>query len=187
MLVETVISATHGPGNEHTHGVGEMVVVRETDRQFGEEFDRLWEEVARSLTVAVERRKEYLNWRYANPCASYHILRADVDGRLRGFLVFVYQNRKALRTVRVLDLLFASPEVGTRLVEACISRAKEDKAHVLKLYKNRLTKDLSGSLGLVEAWIPNHIVARIGASDLQEIILDISNWFLTGADIEDAT
>jgi hypothetical protein len=187
-LVQTVISATHGAGKEHAPGLTDRIAVRETDGQFGEEFDQLWEEVGPSLTIAVERRKQYLSWRYANPCASYHILRADEGGKLRGFLVFAYQDRKAFRTVRVLDLIFASPEVGTALVHACISRGREDKAHVLKLYKNRLTIQLSRPLGLVKAWIPNHIVARIVASDLPEgIILDISNWFLTGTDIEDGT
>lgn len=185
-LVQTLISATRTSGNEHISEVPQKIVIRETDQQFTEEYDQLWEEVGPSFPIAVERRKEYLNWRYANPCASYNFLRADVDGKLRGFLVFAYNDLKGFKTARILDLLFAGPEVGIALMEACICRAKQDKAHVLKLYKNKLTTHLSRPLGLVEAWTQNHVVAKIVKPNVPEgIISDISNWFLTGTDIED--
>jgi hypothetical protein len=185
-LAQTTISAIYTSGNENKSDATQRIIVRETDLQFKDEFDRLWEEVGPSFTIAVERRKEYLNWRYANPCASYRILRADVGGKLRGFIVFAYDNTKAFKTARVLDLLFASPNVGIALVEACMREAKEDGAHVLKLYKNKLTGHLSRPLGLVEAWSQNHVVAKIVKSDVpEEVVSDISNWFLTGTDIED--
>lgn len=185
-LAQTIISATHTSRKEDISDVTQRIIVRETDLHFKEEFDQLWEEVGPSLAIAVERRKEYLNWRYANPCASYKSLRADVNGKLRGFLVFAYDNNKAFKTARILDLLFASPEVGRALVEACIRRAKQDGAHVLKLYKNKLSTQLSGPLGLVEGWSQNHVVAKIIRSDVpEEVVSDISNWFLTGTDIED--
>jgi hypothetical protein len=187
-LVQTTISATHPAREKAESNVGERIVVRESDLHFGEEFDRLWEAVQSALPIAVERKKEYLNWRYANPCGYYHVFRAEVDGQLRGFLVLAYHTRRALKTARVLDILSTDPQVGTALVRACIHRAKQDRAHVIKLYKNKLTTNLSRSLGLVEAWVPNHIVCRIVATDLPEdLILDISNWFLTGSDIEDGT
>jgi GNAT superfamily N-acetyltransferase len=185
-LAQTMTSITSTSGNRHASGADEGIVVRQASLRFEEEFDRLWEEVAPSLTVAVERRKEYLNWRYANPCGNYLVLRADLDGKLRGFCVLAYENREGLKTARIIDLLFATAEAGNALVDACIRRSRQDKAQVLKLYRNLLTEKLSRGLRLIKGWGRSTVIARCTGTNIpRDIVSDISNWFLTGADIED--
>jgi hypothetical protein len=184
-LAQHMYAAAYGlRGRKHT--VNNEVTVRESNLQFGDEFDLLWEEVAPSLTIAVERRKEYLKWRYANPSGNYRFFRADCGGKLRGYCIFVYENRGGVKTARIVDLLFATVDAGASLLEACIRRSKQDGAHVLKMYRNQLSEQVSRESGLIEGWGRSTVIARTIESNVpRNIVSEIRNWFLTGTDIED--
>jgi len=149
---------------------------------FGAEFDNLWEEVKDSFRIAVVRNKEYLNWRFSNPTATYKGFRADQDGRLRGYCILSYTAKGNLKTALVADVLATEPGIAATLVDECARYAKRDQAHILKLCKTEQLQDFIGSLGLVRSAKDYHF-ARLDNSHIPEsLAFDITNWYLTFSD-----
>lgn len=57
-------------------------------RSFGQRFESFWQEVAAGYTWIVQRDREYLNWRYADPRAgAYEFFCAEDEGQLLGYIV----------------------------------------------------------------------------------------------------
>ena len=95
-------NALHGDG----HLRGQRIEIREiTPLVFGDEFDGLWERSKESFRVGVVRIKQYLNWRYANPLASYIGLRADAEGQLCGYCILSYTRKGRQKIAWIVDLL----------------------------------------------------------------------------------
>ena len=66
---------------------GESCTIR-TVAKFDERVDAFWQEAAAEFAFIVERTKDYLNWRFAVPCAGGFIIRlAEEDGQLLGYSV----------------------------------------------------------------------------------------------------
>ena len=173
--------------SNHTYDEGQQIHLREIKPFcFGSEFDRLWNEVNKSLPIAVVRSKEYLNWRYANPCATYVGFRADKDGCLCGYSIIAYGTSGKLKIAWVADLLAKKPTISSILLRECLRRAKEDNANVVIMYDNRELGNLSRSLGLVRAWRKNPMVAYLDDPKLpRDLIGDINNWYVTVGDTDD--
>lgn len=56
--------------------------------RFDNRIDRLWEEASRDFDFLVERRKDYLNWRYADARAGTFVMRLAEEGeRVLGYAV----------------------------------------------------------------------------------------------------
>jgi GNAT superfamily N-acetyltransferase len=153
---------------------------------FGPEFDKLWEEVEGSFTVAVVRTSRYLNWRYANPSATYIALRAEQDGCLRGYCVLTYSIiGKGLKVAWVIDMLSTGPGVAAALIQRASEKAKQDGAHILRMFHNEKDPNF-GKLGLGRAWWKLPLFVRFqNPETLGDTVRDISNWYLTVADTED--
>jgi GNAT superfamily N-acetyltransferase len=91
--------------------------VRAVDR-FDERIDNLWREASMPFDFILERKQDYMNWRYADRRAgSFSILIAENGDRLEGFTVIGSTDRKGV----IADLL-ALP--GHRdVVEALVNDA----------------------------------------------------------------
>jgi hypothetical protein len=153
---------------------------------FDGEFDRLWREAQESFSVAVVRSKQYLNWRYANPSATYIGLRADLEGRLCGYCVVSYLSTGKLKTAWVADLLFTVPQVGAALLQQILRRTKQDGADVVIMWDGKDIRGYCRHLGFRKSWLNQRLCISIQPPHLpDEFIGDISNWYLTVADTED--
>ena len=154
---------------------------------FGEEFDKLWEKLSGSFTVAVVRNREYLKWRYSNPRSVYVVLRADQQGSLVGYCVLSYTSRGKLKIAWLVDLLGTGDEVEFTLLKESHQRARDDGAHAMIMWNSKRTERSCKSLGLKRAWLsPNGLTVNILDRDIREdTVNDISNWYLTVADTAD--
>jgi GNAT superfamily N-acetyltransferase len=166
---------------------GEAILVGKMDRLvFGKEFDGLWEEVKDSFTIAVVKNNAYLNWRYANPAAHYVGFRADDRGVLRGYAVLAYTMEGKLKTASVVDLVAASSEIASKLMEECVRSAKQDQAHVIKMWETKETGTFARQLGLSKAWRKQPLLMRIHDSKLpKDVVGSIANWYVNIGDTED--
>jgi hypothetical protein len=153
---------------------------------FGDEFDRLWEEVRQAFPIAVVRTKDFLNWRYSNPNATYVGYRVSKRGLLLGYCVFTYTIIGKLKIARVIDLLAVNSKTAKALVQRSVWRAKQDQVHILTIYKTKQIETIYRGLLLGRSWSTKPLTVRLNGSEIpEETVLNISNWYLTGMDIED--
>ena len=151
--------------------------------RFGDHYDRLFEENATCARVVGVRDARYLNWRYAaNPLYKTHAVEAWDDGRLRGYLLFIIQDR----TAQIKDVFPPQDQaVVGDLVAAAIRQARKrglQSASFTALDGNPLLAQLQ-RLGfrrrpdgsMMYAYAPE-------GSPLREVILEQRNWFLTVGD-----
>ena len=153
---------------------------------FSEEFDRLWLDVRDSFKIGVVKDSRFLNWRYANPAATYTCFKADQGGILVGYAVLSYTSEADLKTAWLADLLASNIDVAAGLLKACLKRAAEDQAHLFTMYGNRQTESFRKSLGIISGWprtIPLAIRSAGGAPS--DTVRDVSNWYLNVVDTED--
>jgi GNAT superfamily N-acetyltransferase len=171
----------------HIHDEEEQIHLREIKPlRFGAEFDELWNEVNESLPIAVVRSKEYLNWRYANPCATYVGFRADKDGALCGYSIIAYETSGKLKIAWVADLLAKKPTIASMLLRICLQRAKQDNAHVVIMYDNGEAECLPRNLKLVRAWSKTPMIVRFDDPQLpKDLVRDVNNWYVTVGDTDD--
>ncbi len=67
-----------------------------TVEQFDESFDRLWEDFASQIDVAVCRDREYLTWRLSErPGETYRTLGLYRESRLEGFVSFCHKRAES--------------------------------------------------------------------------------------------
>jgi len=159
---------------------------------FGDEFDDLWQRIQQTMPVAIIKRSAYLNWRYNNPKSTYIGFRADRDGELQGFCLLSYITKEELKTAWVLDLVGTNPETEADLIRQASRRAKRDGAHILILWRtNHMQSFLPRfRLGLGKSWRNHPLVIHTldhTSKTPEDIVGDISNWYVTVADTEDWT
>jgi len=165
----------------------ESIRVRKLDSLvFGEEFENLWEEVKDSLPIAVVKDRTYLNWRYANPTGSYIGFRAEKNGALCGYALLAFTMRRRLKTAWVAELLAVNPEVAIELVEACLECARQEHAHIFKMWETKETRALAGRLGFKKTWHKEPIIVHVLDSKLpKNLVGNIDNWCINFGDTED--
>jgi GNAT superfamily N-acetyltransferase len=166
---------------------GDVILISEMDRLvFGEEFNRLWEEVKDSLPITVVKNSAYLNWRYANPAGRYVGFRACVNGVLRGYAILVYAVRGKLKTAMIMDILAANSDIAAKLVDKCMRRAKQDQAHIFKMWETKETRIFPEHPVLRRAWHKEPLVMHVLDSQLpRELVDNIANWCVSSADTKD--
>lgn len=101
----------------------EGLQIREVD-EFGEEINRLWEEVKDDYQIIPKRTDAYLNWRFvAHPTNRYPRFLLECEGEVKGYLVLRVLNREGERIGRIVDLLASRRE--EKFYRALISFAVE--------------------------------------------------------------
>ena len=70
--------------------------------RFDERFDRLWQQVSPSLTIATVRDRAYLNWRYIDSPVDYRVLAYVENDSVLGYVVLL---REAGGMGHIVDLL----------------------------------------------------------------------------------
>jgi hypothetical protein len=156
---------------------------------FTNEFDKIWEKSHESLRIAVAKTKEYLNWRYTNPRGSYIGLRADENNDLRGYCVLSYTWKGKQKIAWIVDLLAETPELTFHLILEAVRRARQDRADVILMWGNGVPQDIFRRSGFGRSWWrPVLTVDHINVPEVPaNVVRDISNWYLTVADIDDSS
>ena len=79
--------------------------IREVEK-FGEEINRLWEEVKDGYQIIPKRTDAYLNWRFfGHPTNRYHTFLLEQRGEIKGYLVLRLIEKKGEKIGRIVDLL----------------------------------------------------------------------------------
>lgn len=87
---------------------------------FDSRFDELWIEFLRDIKSGVERKHQYLEWRFCLNPKKYRIFTAESDGQLRGFVVIREEIKFNVKMGYIAELIFLEKQVGVELLKyAC--------------------------------------------------------------------
>lgn len=158
---------------------------------FDAAFDGLWERVRGRQRVMVVRDATYLSWRFRRiPIRRYEVLRANVDGRLAGYIVLRLAEIAGMQAGLVVDFIVEPSEAGDRAGRALLSHAlarfaDEDIDLLASLMlphapEYRLLRH-AGFWPLPRPLLPQRfrVVARG-----PEQAYDLGNWYLTMGDYD---
>ena len=103
---------------------------------FDESIERFWGEVSRHYKFIVERRREYLNWRYCDPRAGGFVVKEieDADGSILGYSVLkINKYLKKYHVGYVVDLLTLPDrlDVAEALVADAIRHFDEQNVNIV--------------------------------------------------------
>lgn len=72
-----------------------------------ESYDGFWQEVSPRFPITINRKREYLNWRYLNhPLTDYHFLTLHDKEKLVGYSVLRFEDKnEILKAARIVDLV----------------------------------------------------------------------------------
>ncbi len=167
-----------------------------TIREFGTEFDELWERASGQWGCAARRDARILKWQFAEqPGKRFEIVGCYEKGRLAGYVVLFF--RKPLASAgssvgpakaAISDFLYER-ENGTEIMDALIGAALR---RAMELRAGSLVTDVLD--GLVEERLKRRgfwrikrspqFMAWVAASDVEakNVICNPQNWFLTRGD-----
>lgn len=112
------------------------VEVRRIDR-FGRSHDRLWEAGSRGYRLAIDRRSEYLNWRYADSPSPFLLWDARRNGETTGYLAALIS--PSSRTGHIADL-FTRPDddaACAALLATCFRSLREQGVRSIYCWRPR--------------------------------------------------
>jgi hypothetical protein len=102
---------------------------------FSESIDEFWEEVYKQYNFIVEKRKNYLNWRYTSPhCGSYQIIVAYDQNNIKGYAVLkIDRSRPRYSVGYIVDLLTESDGLSTayQLMKNAIDYFDSEKVNMI--------------------------------------------------------
>ena len=97
----------------------QKVVIYEIS-DFDVRFDELWSEFRKNIESGVERKHQYLQWRFCLNPKQYRILAAKEDDQLKGFVVIREEKKFNVKMGYVAELVFLEKHVGAALLKyAC--------------------------------------------------------------------
>ena len=104
----------------NTQGKEELTI--STVNQFDDRIDQFWNKVKNSYDFVVERKKPWLNWRYADPRAGQYIIKiAEKDGEIKGYIVLELRQQNDYVEGYITDLL-TTPKEPT-IIEALVQES----------------------------------------------------------------
>ena len=117
-------------------------------RRFDASFDRLWEQVAGKLDLAVRRDAAYLNWKYVEPPhVRYLIVALKREGETIGYAVYRHSQEPRGRVTLLVDFLVdPDDEAGFKTLLRWVDReargADSDKVRTFAMHAGfrRLTR-----------------------------------------------
>ena len=129
--------------------------------QFDDRVDDLWHQVSNRHDFIVERRRDYLNWRYLDPRAGQYVIKqAESDeGRLLGFCVLrINRYLKDYPIGYVTDILTAPerPDVADSLIGEAARHFDENRVNTVlcSMVKNNLYYDILKRHGFLDSRTP---------------------------------
>ena len=157
------------------------------------QVDEIWQNFSKKIKVAVDRNKEYLDWRFINkPNENYKIVQCyDKADDFIGFIVYCVKNKHKGRIAYIMEFIYDlnHPKSGKQLLDYAVQEIKKEKAELIltwcfehspnyKALKNNYFFKMPEKLRPIEL----HFGARAFDDNLKEIIAKRENWYLSYSD-----
>ncbi len=117
-----------------SESVKQDLTIAETDN-FNERINVFWEEVSKQYDFIVERRRDYLNWRYCDPrCGDFIIKIAEYEGQILGYSVLrINRYLRDYPVGYIVDLLTlpSRPDVSEALAADAISYFDSNDVNII--------------------------------------------------------
>ncbi len=165
----------------------------EEKNEFPIEVNEIWKKFASSVKVAVERNKEYLDWRFINkPGEKYKIVHAySSDNKYLGFIIYTIKEKHNGSIGYIMELIYdkSKLEVGKHLLAFAVNQINLSKADCvlswcLEHSPNYSDFKKNNFYTLPEKFRPIelHFGARSFDLKYKNIINDRNNWYLSYSD-----
>jgi len=160
---------------------------------FPPEVSKIWEIFSKDIKVAVNRNKDYLDWRYINkPYEDYRIVLCyDNLENLLGFIVFCIKDKHKGKVAYVMELIYnlEYPKAANQLLNYAIQVIKNEDADVIlswcfehspnyRIFKNSWFFKLPQKIRPIEL----HFGVRAFDYKLKNIIYNRENWYISYSD-----
>ncbi|CAM1339449.1 GNAT family N-acetyltransferase [Tenacibaculum aestuarii] len=160
---------------------------------FPNEVNNIWCEFSKSFKIAVNRDKEYLEWRYLKkPLEDYRIIHAYTrEKEYLGFVVFTIKEKHGGKIGYIMELIYdtANKSVGEVLIDYAVNEIKKSQCDCVlswcfdhspnyNAFKKSKFYKIPEKLKPIEL----HFGARSFNSDVSEIINNRENWYLSYSD-----
>ena len=180
---QPILSKTAGLGldvllkiKNHRKAATENVVALE---RFDERFDRLWQQVSPSLTIAAVRDQAYLNWRYIESPVDYRVLAYIENEAVLGYVVLLQETEGmghivdllALEEKRVVPSLLSAVDAYMRPRCDMLSCWCLDQGQVSRHLSRFGFFNLPSLNTLAVSWIS-------GTEELAQVLWDKNNWYV---------
>jgi len=150
---------------------------------FDQRFDMLWPRVANQFQIMVERKSDYLKWRYGAPETNYSIFIAEKHSEIWGYLVSKHLVVDGIKVNLVFDMLARSEEVLHCLIAKAIRDCQENGVALIQyqlaaneVYQRVLRRNGFISLPFSKG---NHFCAYSSSTDISKQFLgNPRNWFV---------
>lgn len=165
------------PGKKKLDG---KIEVRKIGK-FGKEADELWEDFSKKKHTCIERKKNYLNWRFfEKPEKNYDVFMAYNKGKSVGYIVA----EKSMFKITIIDLV----TINKQAINALLN-------NVLDYYNNKLIIYFQGYFSdeelLSELKANGFFKSPFGKAVISfypffgggSVNLNVKNWFITEMDI----
>ncbi|MBF0503867.1 MAG: GNAT family N-acetyltransferase [Candidatus Omnitrophica bacterium] len=156
---------------------------------FDERFDRLWENASKDYQALQVRDSVFLNWRFTQcPHISYRILTAIIKDEVLGYMVLREIDHGGFREGSIVDLFTdrSNNAVIPVLMQAGIKFFTHNNCKVIKMTISStdvlLTKALQNFSFMDCEKIDRGLIYCNTGINLNSIINEFSDWFLTRAD-----
>lgn len=161
-------------------------------QEFDDQVDDLWKEFAQQVGVAINRTKEYLNWRFRDRPDSHYITLGYYNGnRLEGLVIYRIMEKHGGKVGYVMELLFRPEkiETGKVLLDCAIKHFRQENcdAALCMSLENSPTYSVFRRAGFVHipSWlrpIELHFGVRPLALKDEALLFNRDFWFLSYAD-----
>lgn len=163
------------------------------ERSFPEEVNELWQNFSKNILVAIDRNKDYLNWRYIQkPNEDYKIVHCyDKNKNYKGLIVFTVKEKHDGKIGYIMELIYDlnSKETGELLLKYANYNIRKQKADCIiswcmehspgySLYKKEFYVNMPEKIRPIEL----HFGVRSFSEEFKPILANRKNWFISYSD-----
>ncbi len=159
---------------------------------FDDNVTQLWHEFSKNIKVAVNRDKQYLDWRYIDkPNQNYIIANAYQNDKLAGFIVFVTKEKHNGKIGYIMELIYSleNKKVAKQLLDFATTKIKSENADCILAWcldhsPNYKTFSKKWFITLPEKIRPIelHFAYRVFNEKFKETIQNRKNWYISYSD-----
>ena len=160
---------------------------------FPKEINSIWDGFSTNIKVAVNRNKEYLDWRYIEkPNESYKIAHCyGKDSLYLGCCVYTVKEKHKGKIGYIMELIFDlnNPKSGELLLSFTVDKIKRTGADCILAWclshspnYNCLKNELFFKIPEKYRPIELHFGARVFNEDLEDVVNNRDNWYLSYSD-----
>ncbi|WP_339887716.1 GNAT family N-acetyltransferase [uncultured Flavobacterium sp.] len=165
----------------------------ESKNEFPLAVNEVWTKFSKTINVAVNRDKEYLDWRYINkPLEDYKIVHAyNEENKYIGFVVFAVKSKHGGKIGYIMELVYNTDykDAGEFLLKHATNQINQSKADCVlswclehspnyEAYKAQKFYNMPEKFRPIEL----HFGARSFDDNLYDVINKRENWYLSYSD-----